>query len=118
MPKMPPRPCNTPRCKNMAVSGGRCDEHQPKPWFQTKSSSDRGYGAKWRKLRDQRLKLDSYMCQVCLKVGIYTKADAVDHIIPKSQGGTDSITNLQSICNSCHTSKTQLESGVGRNGHI
>jgi len=37
-------------------------------------------------------------------------AHAVDHIRPKSQGGTDDIENLRAICKACHQAKTQEES--------
>lgn len=43
-------------------------------------------------------------------MGRYTAATEVDHIIPKSQAGTDDSTNLQSICSACHKVKTALES--------
>jgi HNH endonuclease. len=40
-------------------------------------------------------------------------AKHVDHIIPKSQGGTDDDGNLQSLCAACHRAKTARE-GRGR----
>jgi 5-methylcytosine-specific restriction endonuclease McrA len=33
----------------------------------------------------------------------------VDHITPKAQGGTDDLSNLQSICDPCHAEKTARE---------
>lgn len=60
------------------------------------------------------LKRDSYLCMVCKHDGILTKANQVDHITPKSQGGTDNQDNLQSICDNCHKIKTQIESQHGR----
>ena len=46
------------------------------------------------------------MCQPCLKSGRPTQATAVDHIVPKSQGGGDEDSNLQAICKPCHDAKT------------
>jgi len=111
MPSMPPRPCTQPRCKNMATKHGRCDDHQPEPWVSNKGKSrhERGYGSKWVKVRGQALKRDGYLCQVCLRDGILTNATEVDHILNKAKGGTDALSNLQSICTKCHKAKTQAE---------
>jgi len=38
-------------------------------------------------------------------------ADVVDHIVPKSAGGTDAYDNLQALCYSCHNRKTLAEQG-------
>jgi 5-methylcytosine-specific restriction protein A len=42
-------------------------------------------------------------------MGRPTSFDAVDHITPKSLGGTDDPDNLELICESCHAEKTQRE---------
>ena len=40
---------------------------------------------------------------------------SVDHIVPRSAGGTDDPTNLQTLCASCHARKTALfDGGFGR----
>lgn len=111
MPMLPNSPCTSPRCTHYAVKRGRCDKHQPKEWnHKGKSSSERGYGKAWRRLRKIVLVADGYMCRMCKEEGVYTKADEVDHITPKSQGGTDAISNLQSICKPHHKQKTLKES--------
>lgn len=69
----------------------------------------RGYGSRWVKLRRQALLRDDFLCQHCLLIGNHTAATDVDHIIPKADGGADSMTNLQSLCRSCHSEKTRLE---------
>jgi 5-methylcytosine-specific restriction endonuclease McrA len=33
------------------------------------------------------------------------EGDSVDHIVPRSQGGTDEDDNLQLLCRSCNSSK-------------
>lgn len=43
-----------------------------------------------------------------------TPARHVDHITPKSQGGTDEHDNLQSICIDCHKAKTAEEAATIR----
>lgn len=56
---------------------------------------------------------DSGLCQVCHKANRITAATEVDHIVPKSRGGTDVPQNLQAICKQCHQLKTHREA-VGR----
>jgi 5-methylcytosine-specific restriction protein A len=69
------------------------------------SSAKRGYGRRWKKLRDYKLACDP-MCEVD---GCPNPATEVDHITPKADGGTDDWDNLQSLCKSCHSKKTWKE---------
>lgn len=115
MPRLPPRPCTYPRCKEYATKGSRCDEHQIKHnWHHRGNRHERGYGSKWDKIRKQVMVRDDHQCQECLRQGIYTKADEVDHIIPKHLGGPDSYDNLEAICKPCHAEKTSREAAEGR----
>lgn len=54
----------------------------------------------YQKLRQQVLERDNYTCQICLKK--FDKLD-VNHIIPRSKKGIDSINNLTSVCEKCHS---------------
>ena len=45
-------------------------------------------------------------CKVCGKV-----ASHLDHVIPRARGGTDSPSNLQPLCRSCHSTKTNTTDG-------
>ena len=38
----------------------------------------------------------------------------LDHIVPLSQGGTDTLDNAQWLCHRCHARKTGRESAAGR----
>jgi len=61
----------------------------------------------WIDLRRAQLKKAPY-CRMCLERGVKTKASVADHVIPHA--GNRSLfvdpTNLQSLCRSCHNSKT------------
>ncbi len=70
---------------------------------------ERGYGSKWQVLRAEILERDEHLCQMCIKEGVLTRATHVDHIKPKSQGGTDDKANLQGLCKPCHDTKTATE---------
>lgn len=69
------------------------------------SSTARGYGRQWRKLRDTKLAADP-VCEACQEA----LANEVDHRTPKAAGGTDAWSNLQSLCKPCHSAKTLRES--------
>lgn len=122
MPARSPAPCSYPGCRELVLAGvGRCGKHKNLPkdkrrvWQRktTGSSSARGYGQVWRRLRDHVMRRD-VLCQVCLAHGLVVQATAVDHITPKSEGGPDSLQNLQAICLACHTQKTAAEAARGR----
>ena len=112
-------PCRKIGCAALVQSrykGGYCEAHQSERtgWKRSQAAkgntTQRGYGHSWRKLRDHILHRDSFTCKECERNGRLTQAYAVDHIIPKAQGGTDSEQNLEAICYKCHKIKTQKES--------
>lgn len=73
------------------------------------TATERGYGWAWTKLRNVVMYRDHGLCQPCKRRGLTALAGAVDHITPKSQGGTDDLANLQAICDPCHKGKTAAE---------
>jgi len=50
-------------------------------------------GSEWEKKRQAVLERDGYACVVC-----NAAATHVDHVVPKSRGGSDDIDNLQAMC--------------------
>jgi 5-methylcytosine-specific restriction protein A len=100
---------------SVAVHGGgaRCDAHKVRSGtFSDRSRGtrhERGYGTAWEKLRRVILERDAGLCQVCREDGTVTTANIVDHIKPKSQGGTDDEDNLRVICKRHHSAKTDRE---------
>lgn len=63
---------------------------------------------------------DCGLCQQCKRAGRLTPVGDrpfsayVDHIVPKAEGGTDDDANLETLCRSCHTAKTDREKNRGR----
>jgi 5-methylcytosine-specific restriction protein A len=114
MPTRPPKTCCVPGCPRPAV-GARCTEHAVVntrwPNSDKLSSTARGYGAAWQRLRRFVLERDP-ICRVCRT----NHSTEVDHLIPKSQGGTDEEHNLRGICGGCHATKTADESRAARLG--
>lgn len=112
------RPCREWGCANLVKSRsqkGYCDEHASKRSGWTRrvdrsgSTTERGYGHAWRKLRERILKRDQYLCVACKAKGRIAEATDVDHIKAKAHGGTDEPDNLQSLCTPCHREKTANE---------
>lgn len=74
----------------------------PRPWM---NYSD----PRWRAIR-QRVLLRDPICKAC-----HTQSSkCADHIVPRSQGGSDELSNLQGVCVSCHNRKSATEQIVGR----
>ena len=55
------------------------------------------------------LKRANYRCELC-GIKADDKALEVDHIVPKSLGGADDLTNYQALCYSCNASKGNRDS--------
>lgn len=112
MPRLPGKVCARAGCG--AVGAGRfCPKHAEEhkrlnPGWRstTKTPTERGYGAVWRKRRKRILARDPF-CKLCGR----RPSKAVDHIKPKQEGGNDSDQNLRGICTPCHESKSGREGG-------
>ena len=116
MPTRPARACRTPTCPHPATHSSYCDACRAhlgltdKPsqtgshWanWNTGTSTARGYGAAWRKVRTQVLQAADYLCTACRQHGRITLAREVHHRIPRVAGGTDAIDNLEARCTACH----------------
>lgn len=69
------------------------------------SSAKRGYGRTWRKLRLLQLNREP-LCELCRAEGRSVPGHDVDHIVPLNDGGEHELSNLQTLCKSCHSRKT------------
>lgn len=82
-----------------------------------RSSTARGYGQDWRRLRAQVLS-EEPLCRMCHDAGRVTAATEVDHIEPFA--GLDDPRrldrgNLRPICRPCHARRTARQAS-GREG--
>lgn len=123
MPQRPNKPCLHRGCNSLTRNAsGYCDTHQAEAigWDQSRdgrTSTQRGYGAAWQRLRAWILRRDSGLCQPCAQDGRTTAASEVDHIVSKaeakqlgwSQQQVDAHDNLRAICQDCHKAKTTLD---------
>ena len=108
MSNRPQRPCRHPLCPAL-TDDGWCDQHRAAgKRDQRENSAKRGYDRHWRKVRDQALIRDKYLCQMCLAQGRVTLATLVDHIIPVVVAPHLRLvlSNLQSLDVDCHAIKT------------
>lgn len=113
MPTRAPKACAFPAC-GRPTQTRYCDRHQPtetiKPWATTTTSStERGYGSTWQRIRKVILRRDP-ICRACQRAA----SAIVDHIRAKAHGGTDDESNLQGLCRSCHAQKTGQDAARGR----
>jgi 5-methylcytosine-specific restriction enzyme A len=74
------------------------------------SASQRGYNAIWRALRAAQLRRHPF-CRIHGLLGVNVRATEVDHILSLAAGGSSRPENLQSLCHSCHASKTATVDG-------
>ena len=72
------------------------------------TAAERGYSSRWRR-EAIRFRKRHPMCAECLKKGITTPSECVDHIVPHRGDETLFWTesNWQALCNECHRSKTR-----------
>ena len=103
--------CAMPGC-SMLVTRGRCVKHAiptAQGWTQ---DTGRIRGRELQRLRMQLFR-DEPFCRVCVQAGQRTVATIRDHIIPRTEGGTEDDNNIQPMCESCHQVKIREESKRG-----
>ena len=90
--------CRRPWLPKQNLQSGR--QHSNTEFYQSSA---------WRKLRAVKLHQQP-LCEECLRRGIMTPAQMVDHIRPINKGGAAlDQKNLQSLCHACHNRKSGQE---------
>jgi 5-methylcytosine-specific restriction protein A len=81
-----------------------CNTHHPGrcPRLEQRrgSSTQRGYDSRWRRLAADAIHRHPY-CTICDSTVDLT----ADHIVPLSQGGTNTMSNIRVLCRSCNSRK-------------
>ena len=120
MPFAPPTPCSEPGCPALThdrFCPGHKRQRQQRYDKARGSSSARGYGRRWRKLRlfilrrDPICKCSIEGCPVCGGAGCTRASTDADHRISRP-AGSDNPSNLQGLCHDCHSVKTAREDGA------
>lgn len=119
MPMRPKKMCVEANCNRYAEPGNcRCADHArayASRYRQSETRIERTalYSTKeWARVRRAVLDVQP-LCVECLANGRYEKAVVVDHIQPH-KGDRQlffDVSNLQSLCKSCHDRKTATEDG-------
>lgn len=101
-----PRPCKHRDCPNLVRGkSSYCPVHASEDTYNRPSTTERGYGWKWRQISQRIIRRDGGVCQIGLP-GCTGVADTADHIVPKVQGGSDDDANLRAACRHCNGRRT------------
>jgi 5-methylcytosine-specific restriction endonuclease McrA len=100
MPQAAPKIC---RCGTLVPAGGRCQRCAAE--YRKPASNEFYHRGAWRRIADEFRAAARGICQCCGASG----ARQVDHIVPRSRGGSDEASNLQLLCDACHSRKSALE---------
>lgn len=96
---------------NLTLAGQRI-----KPIVQTSNpdAEQRIRGRQWMSIRAKWFR-EHPLCAGCYEQGRAVPATQLDHVVPLIDGGKDDQSNYQSLCVTCHDSKTRSEA-KGRAG--
>lgn len=112
---IPQRKCFHPPCRLMIpFTETYCGKHNPsKEYNKARRTHEAEYikfykSASWIKARRMQMINDDHLCVKCLKDGIITPGEMVDHIIPTKEDWSRRLdnSNFQTLCWSCHNTKT------------
>ncbi len=102
--------CTYPNCFELLPAGqhGRCEKHPYDDYHN--AEYQRLYNSRrWKALRKLQLGRQPW-CAECWEQGIPTIATEVDHVVPHRGDPVKFYTGeLQSLCKSCHSRKTNRE---------
>jgi 5-methylcytosine-specific restriction enzyme A len=118
MPQRAKHPCAAHGCAALIEAGRYCVEHTPNQSQREArpNAHQRGYGAQWQRLRLRVLRSHPLCAdpfgEHARRSEVIAATD-IDHIVAKRRGGRDEDNNLQALCHSCHSRKTNAQDGGG-----
>lgn len=122
MPRRAGRVCRVPGCPNVTVGSDCCEAHSAaaQQRDQRLSSARRGYGHRWRQLRQMVLARNPLCAdpfELHGSIGEVVEATDLHHIVPLATEGVstrilNSEENLMPLCHSCHSRITATSSGA------
>jgi len=102
---------NMPKSKSRPwIPKRKRDNKGLKPHRSSQEYVDFYNSKRWRSLRNYYIQMHP-LCAECERAGYVVPGECVDHIVPMRFGGSmTTLDNLQTLCNSCHATKTGRES--------
>ncbi|WP_267348693.1 HNH endonuclease signature motif containing protein [Sphingomonas sp. GM_Shp_2] len=85
-----------------------------KPWERPPRQPDRRKRGRAGQRERAQVLAEEPLCRKCLERGLEVATDEVDHIVPLSEGGTDTRDNKQGLCKPCHDAKSAAERAAAR----
>lgn len=106
MPYKPKKPCAYPGCRHL-TNGRYCEAHAKQETAQYNKydrdpETNKRYGRSWARIRAAFLRANP-LCEKCRADGRLTPADLAHHKRKLTDGGTNDWSNLQALCQSCHS---------------
>jgi len=89
-----------------------CTVHERRPF--DRNSDDKRLSSGKTETARRKLFKRSPWCVLCLRDNRFTIATIRDHIVPLSEGGTDTDDNTQALCVACHDQKSARENVHGK----
>ena len=120
---IPVRKCNKVNCNELInFNESYCDEHKQlskqsnKDYDSLRNKRDNQYrkfynSKAWKDARHISMLRHDSLCQECLRNGLYTQADVIDHIVELRDDYSRRLdqSNLEPLCHDCHNKKTYRE---------
>ena len=105
MPRKPKRPCSYPSCPRL-TDGRFCEEHAKQEArryekYDRLPEVKKRYGRAWQVIRNRFIAAHP-LCEICEKNGKITPAEEVHHIKPRRLNGSNTLSNLITLCSKCH----------------
>jgi 5-methylcytosine-specific restriction protein A len=107
MPRRPRPPCSVPGCPELTARGGRCPTHAKEAEAARGTTTAKGYGTRWQRVRRRYLYAHPW-CVLCSKT-----ATVADHfpesrrsLVARGVSDPDAWSRLRPLCTTCHNRET------------